>query len=84
MVGADAGESAAVTPDRRRSERGGAAERGTGPLQTFTLFVMSLAQRLYELLVTAVAGASHVSTGGRADPPRPDAQQASRSRVSTA
>ena len=84
MVGADAGESAAVTPDRRRSERGEAAERGTGRLQTFTLFVIALALGLYELLVTAVARAGHVSTGGRANPPRPDAQQASRSRVSTA
>jgi hypothetical protein len=48
------------------------------------LLVIAVALGLYELLVTAVAGAGHGLTGGRVKPPRPDAQQASGSRVSTA
>ena len=46
------------------------------------LFVIALALGLYELLVTAVAGADHEPTGEPVRPPRPDAGQSGR--VSTA
>jgi hypothetical protein len=48
------------------------------------LFVIALALGLYELLVTAAAGTGPEATGGRVNPPRPDAGQSSGSRVSTA
>ncbi|MDQ5840139.1 MAG: hypothetical protein M3537_03095 [Chloroflexota bacterium] len=48
------------------------------------LLLIAVALGLYELLVTAVAGADHEPTGEPVNPPRRDAGQPSRSSVSTA